>query len=186
MCRPFLLRLAADDGGPDGLSLQLLFGLLGCNTSPGRSACVLIRRCIELCQHCAAGNMAAIMEVNESMKKSFLQFEPAPRRGEPEVRAASALWLHRALWLVIMPASSLKVKSSTGCLLSVCWGFTECPCSCCSCAQVPLCFPCCSSVSCWFACRSLISVLFLLRLHGMHPPLPCSGVLDNCSKHRDW
>ena len=32
-----------------------------------------------------AGNMAAIMEVSESMRKSFLQFEPAPRRGEPEV-----------------------------------------------------------------------------------------------------
>ncbi len=26
------------------------------------------------------------MEVNESMRKSFLQFEPAPRRGEPEAR----------------------------------------------------------------------------------------------------
>lgn len=33
----------------------------------------------------SAGNMAAIMEINEGMKKSFLQFEPAPRRGEPEV-----------------------------------------------------------------------------------------------------
>ena len=33
----------------------------------------------------AAGNMAAIMEVSEQMRKSFLQFEPAPRRGEPEV-----------------------------------------------------------------------------------------------------
>lgn len=30
--------------------------------------------------------MAAIMEVNETMNKKFLQFEPAPRRGEPEVR----------------------------------------------------------------------------------------------------
>ena len=27
------------------------------------------------------------MEVDEQMNKSFLQFEPAPRRGEPEVRA---------------------------------------------------------------------------------------------------
>ena len=33
-----------------------------------------------------AGNMAAIMEVDEQMRKNFLQFEPAPRRGEPEVR----------------------------------------------------------------------------------------------------
>ena len=31
------------------------------------------------------GNMAAIMEVSESGQKDFLQFEPAPRRGEPEV-----------------------------------------------------------------------------------------------------
>ncbi|DBA85427.1 hypothetical protein WJX79_008449 [Trebouxia sp. C0005] len=35
------------------------------------------------CYRC--GNMAAIMEVNETMNKKFLQFEPAPRRGEPEV-----------------------------------------------------------------------------------------------------
>ena len=35
---------------------------------------------------CWAGNMAAIMEVDEGMRKNFLQFEPAPRRGEPEVR----------------------------------------------------------------------------------------------------
>ncbi|KAH7427979.1 hypothetical protein KP509_10G069700 [Ceratopteris richardii] len=28
--------------------------------------------------------MAAIMEINESMEKSFLQFEPAPRQTEPE------------------------------------------------------------------------------------------------------
>ena len=34
---------------------------------------------------CAAGNMAAIMEVDEQMRKNFLQFEPAPRRGEPDV-----------------------------------------------------------------------------------------------------
>ena len=32
--------------------------------------------------------MAAIMEVDEQMRKSFLQFEPAPRRGEPEVSPA--------------------------------------------------------------------------------------------------
>ncbi len=36
---------------------------------------------------CLAGNMAAIMEVDETMQKNFLQFEPAPRRGEPEVCA---------------------------------------------------------------------------------------------------
>jgi serine/threonine-protein phosphatase 2A catalytic subunit len=31
------------------------------------------------------GNLAALMEVSESMAKSFQKFEPAPRRGEPEV-----------------------------------------------------------------------------------------------------
>ena len=36
-------------------------------------------------KNCVAGNMAAIMEVDEQMRKNFLQFEPAPRRGEPEV-----------------------------------------------------------------------------------------------------
>ena len=33
------------------------------------------------CYRC--GNQAAIMEVDESLNKSFLQFDPAPRRGEP-------------------------------------------------------------------------------------------------------
>ena len=32
-----------------------------------------------------AGNLAAIMEVTETMAKTFQTFEPAPRRGEPEV-----------------------------------------------------------------------------------------------------
>lgn len=32
------------------------------------------------------GNMAAIMETGEKLDKSFQQFEPAPRRGEPEVK----------------------------------------------------------------------------------------------------
>lgn len=35
------------------------------------------------CYRC--GNLAAIMEVSEGMAKSFQKFEPAPRRGEPEV-----------------------------------------------------------------------------------------------------
>ncbi len=38
-----------------------------------------------------AGNMAAIMEVDEQMGKKFLQFDPAPRRGEPEVRQLHCL-----------------------------------------------------------------------------------------------
>ena len=44
----------------------------------------------------AAGNMAAIMEVNETMSKKFLQFEPAPRRGEPEVRSFKPIISKRA------------------------------------------------------------------------------------------
>jgi serine/threonine-protein phosphatase 2A catalytic subunit len=35
------------------------------------------------CYRC--GNMAAIMEVGEGMTKEFSQFDPAPRKGEPEV-----------------------------------------------------------------------------------------------------
>jgi len=35
------------------------------------------------CYRC--GNQAAIMEIDENMKYSFLQFDPAPRRGEPHV-----------------------------------------------------------------------------------------------------
>ena len=35
------------------------------------------------CYRC--GNEAAIMEIDEHMKYTFLQFDPAPRRGKPEV-----------------------------------------------------------------------------------------------------
>jgi len=35
------------------------------------------------CYRC--GNQAAIMEVDETLSKAFLQFDPAPRRGEPHV-----------------------------------------------------------------------------------------------------
>jgi len=35
------------------------------------------------CYRC--GNQAAIMEIDENMKSNFLQFDPAPRRGEPHV-----------------------------------------------------------------------------------------------------
>ena len=35
------------------------------------------------CYRC--GNQAAIMEIDEKMGKSFLQFDPAPRKGEPHV-----------------------------------------------------------------------------------------------------
>eukprot|EP00850_Spirogloea_muscicola_P017164 SM000145S00781 [mRNA] locus=s145:67028:70151:+ [translate_table: standard] len=35
------------------------------------------------CYRC--GNMAAILEVDDNMSHTFIQFEPAPRRGEPDV-----------------------------------------------------------------------------------------------------
>merc|ERR1711922_64968 len=35
------------------------------------------------CYRC--GNQAAIMELDDSLKYSFLQFDPAPRRGEPAI-----------------------------------------------------------------------------------------------------
>lgn len=38
------------------------------------------------------GNLAAIMEVSDTMDKAFQKFEPAPRRGEPEVRVCSGWW----------------------------------------------------------------------------------------------
>jgi len=35
------------------------------------------------CYRC--GNQASIMELDDALKYSFLQFDPAPRRGEPHV-----------------------------------------------------------------------------------------------------
>ena len=35
------------------------------------------------CYRC--GNQAAIMELDEHLVKTFLQFDPAPRRGEPNI-----------------------------------------------------------------------------------------------------
>ncbi len=56
----------------------------------------------------SAGNMAAIMEVNESMRKSFLQFEPAPRRGEPEARPYA-----RAACIPLPSARSARMSPTT-------------------------------------------------------------------------
>jgi len=45
--------------------------------------CVTIFSAPNYCYRC--GNQAAIMEIDENMEKLFLQFDPAPRRGEPHV-----------------------------------------------------------------------------------------------------
>jgi len=39
------------------------------------------------CYRC--GNQAAIMEVDDAMACSFIQFDPAPRRGEPDSRGGA-------------------------------------------------------------------------------------------------
>ena len=45
-------------------------------------SCTLAHR-PSYCYRC--GNQAAILEVDESLKYTFLQFDPAPRAGEPLV-----------------------------------------------------------------------------------------------------
>ena len=75
------------------------------------------------------GNMAAIMEVSETMKKNFLQFEPAPRRGEPEVIFLLAAWSYGSITSVWSCCSANVAKSIgseifdtlTGCLT---WDFS--------------------------------------------------------------
>ncbi|CAN0081369.1 unnamed protein product [Ectocarpus sp. 4 AP-2014] len=54
----------------------------GYNWSHGMSV-VTIFSAPNYCYRC--GNQAAIMEIDEHFNKTFLQFDPAPRRGEPHV-----------------------------------------------------------------------------------------------------
>ena len=54
----------------------------GYSWSHGRNV-VTIFSAPNYCYRC--GNQAAIMEVDESLQKTFLQFDPAPRRGEPHL-----------------------------------------------------------------------------------------------------
>lgn len=42
------------------------------------------------CYRC--GNQAAIMEVDDTLGKTFLQFDPAPRRGEPQAHSCLLLF----------------------------------------------------------------------------------------------
>jgi serine/threonine-protein phosphatase 2A catalytic subunit len=69
----------------NGLSLvarahQLIMD--GCNWSHNMNV-VTIFSAPNYCYRC--GNLAAIMQVDEFLNKQFLQFDPAPRRGEPMV-----------------------------------------------------------------------------------------------------
>ena len=59
-----------------------LFIRLGYNWSHEKNV-VTIFSAPNYCYRC--GNQAAIMELDDSLKYSFLQFDPAPRRGEPHV-----------------------------------------------------------------------------------------------------
>ena len=45
--------------------------------------CCVMLCCVVQCYRC--GNQAAIMEIDEHLEYTFLQFDPAPRRGEPHV-----------------------------------------------------------------------------------------------------
>ena len=73
-----------------------------------------------------AGNMAAIMEVNETMNKKFLQFEPAPRRGEPEVGFASVLHIHALQYQSCSSASTPICVRDCKALLHPAWSSTCC------------------------------------------------------------
>ncbi len=64
------------------LCLLLYFCLLGYNWSHDKNV-VTIFSAPNYCYRC--GNQAAIMELDDSLKYSFLQFDPAPRRGEIQV-----------------------------------------------------------------------------------------------------
>ncbi|KAA8589009.1 hypothetical protein FQN60_010354 [Etheostoma spectabile] len=59
------------------------------------------------CYRC--GNQAAIMELDDTLKYSFLQFDPAPRRGEPHVTRRT-------------PDYFLGLPVAGGCVSSVCAG----------------------------------------------------------------
>jgi hypothetical protein len=82
-----------------------------------------------------AGNLAAIMEVSEGMAKSFQKFEPAPRRGEPEVSRRTPDYFLVSTQSIL----SSSVHSS-------------------QCQGMPLCSPC---VVCLLASSVLVSRLCL-------------------------
>lgn len=61
---------------------KLLIYCIGYNWSHDKNV-VTIFSAPNYCYRC--GNQAAIMELDDSLKYSFLQFDPAPRRGEIQV-----------------------------------------------------------------------------------------------------
>jgi hypothetical protein len=67
------------------------------------------------------GNLAAIMEVSEGMAKSFQKFEPAPRRGEPEVsrRTPDYFLVRRRPATVVVDNDAMAIivcMASTACM----------------------------------------------------------------------
>ncbi|KAG5834388.1 hypothetical protein ANANG_G00260990 [Anguilla anguilla] len=73
-------RPPARHGGEPGPFL--LYPAVGYNWCHDRNV-VTIFSAPNYCYRC--GNQAAIMELDDTLKYSFLQFDPAPRRGEPHV-----------------------------------------------------------------------------------------------------
>ena len=78
------------------------------------------------CYRC--GNMAAIMQVDELMDNSFLQFEPAPRRGEPLISRRSPDYF--TVSSVVVRSSSLrsarrKVMHACRCLIQILTPFSS-------------------------------------------------------------
>ena len=71
--------------------------------------------------------MAAIMEVDEGMRKNFLQFEPAPRRGEPEARHPTpCAWLVHAESASALSCRRPGAGAGSALALSLYAGFGQC------------------------------------------------------------
>nr|CAG8551241.1 13475_t:CDS:2 [Entrophospora candida] len=66
----------------NGLTLIARAHQLGYNWSQDKNV-VTIFSAPNYCYRC--GNQAAIMEIDEHLKYTFLQFDPAPRKGEPHI-----------------------------------------------------------------------------------------------------
>ena len=72
------------------------------------------------CYRC--GNQASIMELDDALKYSFLQFDPAPRRGEPDQKRHTNLHTYPPsthLTSDYLPISSIRERP-LGAILETC------------------------------------------------------------------